>query len=70
MGSSSSVEPVLTAGLGKVLNVEPSHLAVPKTENMPNRFVFKPVRLSLERPAFEIADGLPDFAMIAPSAVR
>jgi hypothetical protein len=37
---------------------------------MPNRFVFKPVRLSLERPAFEIADGLPDFAMIAPSAVR
>jgi hypothetical protein len=48
-------------GLGSALYVEASHLALSKTENVSDRPVFKPVRLPLERFAFEIADGLPDF---------
>jgi hypothetical protein len=47
--------------LGSILYVEASHLALSKTENVSDRLVFKPVRLPLERFAFEIADGLPDF---------
>jgi transposase len=46
--------------LGNILDVEASHLALSKTENVSDRLVFKPVRLPLERFAFEIADGLPD----------
>ena len=46
--------------LGGILDVEASHLALSKTENVSDRLVFKPVRLSLERLAFEISDGLPD----------
>jgi hypothetical protein len=42
------------------LYVEASHLARSKTENMSDRLVLKPVRLPLERFAFEIADGLAD----------
>jgi hypothetical protein len=49
------------AALGSILDVEASHLALSKTENVSDRLVFKPVRLPLERFAFEIADGLPDF---------
>jgi len=37
------------------------HLALSKTENVSDRLVFKSVRLPLERFAFEIAYGLPDF---------
>src|SRR3546814_13038492 len=37
------------------------YLALSKTENVSDRLVFKPVRLPLERFAFEIAEGLPDF---------
>jgi hypothetical protein len=44
--------------LGGILYVEASHLALSKTENVSDRLVFKPVRLPLERLAFEIADGL------------
>src|SRR4029450_13454367 len=40
-----------------------SHLALSKTENVSDRLVFKPVRLPLQRVAFEIADGLPDFCV-------
>ena len=47
--------------LGSILYVEASHLALSKTENVSYRLVFKPVRLPLERFAFEIADRLPDF---------
>ena len=47
--------------LGSILYVEASHLALSKTENVSDRLVFKPVRLPLERFAFEIADGLADF---------
>src|SRR6266481_5849795 len=47
--------------LGSILDVEASHLALSKTENVSDRLVFKPVRLPLERFAFEIADGLADF---------
>ena len=47
--------------LGSILDVEASHLALSKTENVSDCLVFKPVRLPLERFAFEIADGLPDF---------
>ena len=43
-----------------ILDVEASHLAVSETENVSDRLVFKPVRLPLERFAFEISDGLPD----------
>jgi hypothetical protein len=46
--------------LGSILDVEARHLALSKTENMSDRLVFKPVRLALERFAFEISDGLPD----------
>src|SRR5262249_38018575 len=46
--------------LGAILYVEASHLALSKTENVSDRLVFKPVRLPLERFAFEIADRLPD----------
>src|ERR1700722_12767190 len=49
-----------SCSLGSILNVEASHLALSKTENVSDRLVFKPVRLPLERFAFEIADGLPD----------
>jgi hypothetical protein len=47
--------------LGGILDVEASHLALSKTENVSDRLVFETVRLPLERLAFEIADGLPDF---------
>ena len=47
--------------LGSILDVEASYLALSKTENVSDRLVLKPVRLPLERFAFEIADGLPDF---------
>ena len=43
-----------------LLGVEASHFAISKTENASDRLVFKPVRLPLERFAFEISDGLPD----------
>ena len=43
-----------------ILDVEASHLALSKTEDVSDRLVFQPVRLSLKRFAFEIADGLPD----------
>jgi hypothetical protein len=46
--------------LGGILNVEASYLALSETEHVSDRLVFKPVRLPLERFAFEIADGLPD----------
>jgi hypothetical protein len=54
-------EPNPTSLLGGILDVEASHLALSKTENVSDHLVFKPVRLPLERFAFEIADGLPDF---------
>jgi hypothetical protein len=47
--------------LGSILDVEASHLALSKAENVSDRLVFKPECLPLERFAFEIADGLPDF---------
>jgi hypothetical protein len=47
--------------LGGILYVKARHLALSKTENVSDRLAFKPVRLSLERFAFEIADRLPDF---------
>jgi hypothetical protein len=47
--------------LGIILDVEASYLALSKTENVSDRLVLKPMRLPLERFAFEIADGLPDF---------
>src|ERR1700681_1415321 len=46
--------------LNSILDVEASHLALSNTENVSDRLVFKPVRLPLQRFAFEIADGLPD----------
>src|SRR5258708_10303739 len=46
--------------LNSILDVEASHLALSKTENVSDRLVFKPVRLPLQRFAFEIADGLPN----------
>jgi hypothetical protein len=49
------------SSLGSIPYVEASHLALSNTENVSDRLVFKPVRLPLERFAFEIADGLPDF---------
>src|SRR5271168_3020703 len=52
--------PALGARRGSILDVEARHLALSKTENVSDRLVFKPVRLPLERFAFEIADGLPD----------
>lgn len=48
--------------LGGLPDVEASHLAVSKTENVSDRLVVEPVGLvALERFAFEIADGLLDF---------
>ena len=47
--------------LGNVLDIEASDLAASKTKDVSDRLVFKPVRLPLERFAFEIADRLPDF---------
>ena len=41
--------------LGRILDVEASHLALSKTENVSDRLVFEPVRMLLERLAFEIA---------------
>jgi hypothetical protein len=46
--------------LRDVLDIEASHLALSKTENVSDRLVFKPARLPLEQFAFEIADDLPD----------
>ena len=46
--------------LRNVLDVEAGHLAVLQTENVPDRLVFEPMRLPLQRLAFEISDGLPD----------
>src|ERR1700757_2243718 len=46
--------------LNSILDVEASHLALSKTENVSDRLVFQPVHLPLQRVAFEIADGLPD----------
>src|SRR5215831_14897033 len=47
-------------GPRRILDVEASHLALSKTEDVSDRLVLQPVRLSLKRFAFEIADGLPD----------
>src|SRR3984957_1345949 len=47
-------------GSGILLDIEASHLALAKPENVSDRLVFEPVRLPLKRFAFEIADGLPD----------
>ena len=44
------------ATLNGILDVEVSHLALSKTENVSDRLVSKPVRLPLQRFAFEIAD--------------
>src|ERR1700719_2442163 len=49
-----------SCSLNSILDVEASHLALSKTENVSDRLVFKPVRLPLQRFAFEIADGLPN----------
>jgi hypothetical protein len=46
--------------LGGALDVEASHLALSKTENVFDRLVPESVRLPLERFAFEISHGLPD----------
>ena len=45
---------------GGILDVEASHLAVSKAEDVFNRLVLQPVRLALKRLAFEIVDGLPN----------
>ncbi len=50
----------MSTRLNSILDVEASHLALSKTENVSDRLVFKTVRLPLGRFAFEIADGLPD----------
>ena len=49
------------APLGGILDVESRHLALSKAEDVSDRLVLEPVRLPLERLAFEIVDGLPDF---------
>jgi hypothetical protein len=49
-----------SAELGDILDVEASYLAISKPENVSDHLVSKPMRLPLERFAFEIADGLPD----------
>jgi len=46
--------------LNGIPDVEASHFALSKTENVSDRLVSKPVRLPLQRVALEIADGLPD----------
>src|SRR5262245_13481157 len=43
-------------GPRRILDVEASHLALSKTEDVSDRLVLQPVRLSLKRFAFEIAD--------------
>ena len=45
---------------GSVLNVEASDLAIVKAKDVHHRLVLQPLRLILQRPAFEIADGLLD----------
>ena len=45
---------------GSVLNVEASDLAILKAKDVHHRLVLQPVRLILQRPALEIADGLLD----------
>jgi hypothetical protein len=50
---------LLVLGSG-ILDVEASHLAVSKAEDVSNRLVLQPVRLPLKRLAFEIVDGLPN----------
>ena len=45
---------------GSVLNVEASDLAILKAKDVHHRLVLQPVRLILQRLAFEIADGLLD----------
>jgi hypothetical protein len=52
---------ITSPALGSILDVEASLFALSKAENVSDRLVFKPVRLPLERFAFEIADGLLDF---------
>jgi MarR family transcriptional regulator for hemolysin len=47
--------------LRSILDVEASHLAVSKAEDVSDRLVLQPVRLPLQRFAYEIAKGLPDF---------
>jgi MarR family transcriptional regulator for hemolysin len=49
-----------TSFLGGFLDIEASHLAVSKAEDVFNRLVLQPVRLVLKRLAFEIVDGLPN----------
>jgi MarR family transcriptional regulator, transcriptional regulator for hemolysin len=49
-----------TSFLGGILDVEASHLAVSKAEDVFNRLVLQPVRLALKWLAFEIVDGLPN----------
>src|SRR3984885_4093364 len=46
--------------LGDIVDVEASHLALAKTEDVSDRLVLQAVRLPLKRFALEIADGLPD----------
>src|SRR5580658_8410071 len=48
------------AWIRQILDVEASHLALSKAEDVFDGLVFKAVRLPLKRFAFEIADGLPD----------
>ena len=45
---------------GSVLNVEASDLAIVKAKDVHHRLVLQPLRLIVQRPAFEIADGLLD----------
>ena len=45
---------------GSVLNVEASDLAILKAKDVHHRLVLQPVRLIMQRLAFEIADGLLD----------
>lgn len=39
-------------------DVEVGDLAILRREDVPDRFVFEPVRLILQRPALQFADGL------------
>jgi hypothetical protein len=45
-----------------ILDIEASHLALSKMENVSDRLVLKPVRLPLQQVAFEIPDGLLDLS--------
>src|SRR5262245_11407410 len=49
-----------TSFLGGILDVEASHLAVSKSEDVSNRLVLQPVCLALKGLAFKIVDGLPN----------